>query len=74
MSKITFELEDEQVDAIVIQELKSAIAGYEENLEERSNGTGLMIFDSDPVKDVIYIQEYISAFKLVLDWYGGSCD
>lgn len=71
MSKITFELEDEQVDAIVIQELKSAIAGYEENLEERSNGTGLMIFDNDPVKDVAYIQEYISAFKLVLDWYGG---
>ena len=74
MSKITFELEDEQVDAIVIQELKWAIDSFEKDLEFRSEGVGLSIFDSDPVKDVAYIQEYISAFKLVLDWYGGSYD
>ena len=72
MSKITFELEDEQVDAIVIQELKWAIDSFEKDLEIRSEGRPLAIFDNDPVKDVTYIQEYISAFKLVLDWYGGS--
>jgi hypothetical protein len=72
MAKVTFELEDEQVDAIVIQELKWAIIRFEEDLEMRSEGQGLAVFDNDPVKDVAYIQEYISAFKLVLDWYGGS--
>lgn len=72
MSKITFELEDEQVDAIIIQELKWAINAYEKDLERRSEGLGLAIFDNDPVKDVAYIQEYISAFKLVLDYYGGN--
>jgi len=72
MAKVTFELEDEQVDAIIIQELKGAINRLEEDLEMRSDGRGLAVFDNDPVKDVIYIQEYISAFKLVLDWYGGS--
>lgn len=71
MSKITFELEDEQVDAIVIQQLKWAIDSFEKDLEMRSEGRSLAIFDNDPVKDVSYIQEYISAFKLVLDWYGG---
>ena len=70
MAKITFELEDEQVDAIVIKELKWAINTFENDLEERSEGRGLAIFDNDPIKDVAYIQEYISAFKLVLDWYG----
>jgi len=72
MSKVTFELEDEQVDTIVIQELKWAIIRFEEDLKNRSEGQGPGVFDSDPVKDVAYIQEYISAFKLVLDWYGGS--
>ena len=72
MSKITFEMEDEQVDAIIIHELKSAIDSFEKDLEFRSEGLGLAIFDNDPVKDVSYIQEYISAFKLVLDYYGGS--
>lgn len=72
MSKVTFEMEDEQVDAIIIDELKSAIDSFEKDLEFRSEGLGLAIFDNDPVKDVSYIQEYISAFKLVLDYYGGN--
>lgn len=72
MSKVTFELEDEQVDAIIIAELKWAINSFEKDLDFRSEGLGLAIFDNDPVKDVSYIQEYISAFKLILDYYGGS--
>jgi phosphoserine aminotransferase len=72
--KMTFELEDEQVDAILVQQLKQTIEGLEENLEERANGVGLSIFDSDPVKDIQYLSEYISAFKLALDWYGGEVD
>lgn len=70
--KMTFELEDEQVDAILVQQLKQTIEGLEESLEERANGVGISVFDSDPVKDIQYINEYISAFKLALDWYGGE--
>jgi hypothetical protein len=72
--KMTFELEDEQVDAILVHELKNSIRSLEENLEERANGDGISVFDSDPVKDIQYINEYVSAFKLVLDWYGGEVD
>ena len=70
--KITFEMEEEQVDAILIQELKRSIEMFESDLDNRSNGTGPGIFDNDPVKDVLYIQEYIAAFKLILEYYCGS--
>ena len=72
--KITFEMEDEQVDAIIVQQLKQTIEGLEQSLEQRANGDGISVFDSDPVKDIQYISEYISAFKLAFDWYGGSID
>jgi len=70
MSKVVIEMVDEQVDAIVIQELKNAIAGFEQSIEERSNGEGLSFFDSDPVKDVNYLVEHVRAFTTVLEYYG----
>jgi hypothetical protein len=70
MNKIMIEMEDEQVDAIVVQELKNALDGFERSIEERSNGEGLAFFDHDPAVDVMYIQKYIDAFRLAVDYYG----
>lgn len=70
MSKVMIEMEDEQVDAIVIQELKIALAGFEQGIEERSNGEGLAFFDHDPIKDVDYLLDYVRAFKTALEYYG----
>ena len=72
MQKVMIELEDEQVDAIVIQELKNAIASCEQSIEERSNGEGLAWYDSDPVKDVNYLVDQVRAFMTVLEYYGVS--
>ena len=72
MQKVMIELEDEQVDAIVIQELKNAIASFEQSIEERSNGEGLAWHDSDPVKDVNYLVEQVRAFTTVLEYFGVS--
>ena len=72
MQKVMVELEDEQVDAIVIQELKNAIASFEQSIEERSNGEGLAWYDSDPVKDVNYLVDHVRAFTTVLEYYGVS--
>ena len=72
--KVTFEMEDEQVDAILVNQLKQTIEGLEESLEQRANGVGISIFDSDPIEDIQYLNQYISAFKLALDWYGGEVD
>lgn len=70
MSKIMIQMEDEQIDAIVVQEIKNSIKGFERDLELRTDGKGLAIFDNDPVVDVVYIQKYIDAFRLVLEYYG----
>jgi len=72
MQKVMIELEDEQVDAIVIQELKNAIASFEQSIEERSNGEGLAWYDSDPVKDVNYLVDHVRAFTTVLEYFGVS--
>lgn len=72
MQKVMVELEDEQVDAIVIQELKNAIVSFEQSIEERSNGEGLAWYDSDPVKDVNYLVDQVRAFMTVLEYYGVS--
>jgi hypothetical protein len=71
MSKIMIEMDPEQVDAIIIQELNQAIDLFEQSMELRTRAGGLAVFDNDPIKDVIYIQEHISAIKLVVKYYGG---
>lgn len=70
MQKVMIELEDEQVDAIVIQELKNAIVSFEQSIEERSNGEGLAWYDNDPIKDVNYLVEQVRAFTTVLEYFG----
>lgn len=71
MSMVTIQLEDEQVDSIVVQELRKALEMAERDLEARSDGEGLAFFDHDPIKDVLYIQEMITSFTNVLEYYGG---
>lgn len=70
--KVTFEMVDEQVDAIMLQELKRTIENLEDDLTARENGNGMCIFEIDPIKDIQTINEYLSAFKLIYDYYGGN--
>ena len=72
MSKVTIEMEHEQIDKIIVQGIKSALEYFEEYLVARSEGVGLAIFDSDPVKDVWHIEQHIAAFEVVLEYYGGD--
>lgn len=72
MTKIMIEMEPEQVDAIMVSELKWHIESFGKDLKRREKGEGLSIFDDDPKADVVYLNEYIEAFGLVLDYYGGE--
>jgi hypothetical protein len=56
MSKIMIQMEDEQIDAIVVQEIKNCIKGFERDLEFRTEGKGLAIFDNDPVVDEMCVE------------------
>lgn len=74
MAKVMIEMEPEQVDAILISELKWHIETFSKDLELREKGEGMSIFDNDPKADVVYLNEYIEAFKLVFEYHGGKLD
>ena len=76
-------LEPEQIDAIVIGELKQNIDSLEHDLKfakkakkaidanHTNDDDYLGVFVHDPYKDVEEIQKHIDALKLIVDFYGG---
>lgn len=66
----TLKLEPEQVDYILVSELKQQLEWFNRDHSSRSGGIGIAIFDSDPATDVKLIEQHINAIKTVLSWYG----
>ena len=62
-SKIAIYLEWEQVDAIVVKQLKEVYAGFDEKFKPP-------IFSMDPKENEKQCRKYKKAIKLILDWYG----
>ena len=69
MTKVTFEMEPEQVDAIIVQELQWHLETMEKDLENRKNNTGMAIFSTDKDEDIVCLQEHIKSFSDVLKYY-----
>ena len=66
-------LEPEQVDSIVIQEMRYHIDSLERDYElANSGGEYLGVFDNDPIQDALLIAEHIEAFEKVLRYYSGE--
>jgi hypothetical protein len=63
-------LVDEQVDAIVVEELKSMYDGLHANLESRLDGTGYVYMDHDKNKDIAIMRELMRSVSMVLDYMG----
>lgn len=73
--KHVIEMEPEQVDAIVVAELKSSIDSLEQDLKYHSDipeDDYLGIFDNDKSRDAMLTVQHIEAFKLVLSFYSGE--
>ena len=66
----TIELVDEQVDAIVVAELKSMYDGLYNNLQSRMDGTGYVYMDHDKDKDIAIMRELMRSVSMVLDYMG----
>jgi hypothetical protein len=65
MAKITFELDSETVDKVIVEELiRSRIS----LLEDYENGR-VAVFDVDPEEDRKQIGAMIKAIEKVIDWY-----
>jgi hypothetical protein len=66
----TIQLVDEQVDDIVIQELKNMYDGLSANLQSRMDGTGYVYMDHDKNKDITIMRDLMRSVSMVLDYMG----
>jgi hypothetical protein len=66
----TIALVDEQVDAIVVEELKSMYDGLHNNLQSRMDGTGYVYMDHDKNKDIAIMRDLMRSVSMVLDYMG----
>lgn len=60
----------EQVDYIIVSELRKQIDDLNRNLEQREAGHGTAIFEHDIDKDVALIRDRVRSFEQVLEYYG----
>jgi len=66
----TLDVTWEQVDYIIVSELKKQVDGLNQSLERRKAGNGIAVFEHDTDKDVAMIRDRIRSFEQVLDYYG----
>jgi len=62
----TIEVCDEQLNDLVVADLKQSLQGLRQDLDEGCGG----IWSHDPKEDRKIIKKHIKAFKLILDYYG----
>lgn len=72
MSEVTVTLSDDQVDEILAHELVRDFDHLQLRKEERSKGEGFSFESHDPVEDVEALEELISAFEKVMEYYGAG--
>lgn len=69
----TFTLEPEQVDNIIISELKDNIDSLVNNLKQDvADEDYLGVFSNNREEDAVEIQKYINALELIVKYYGGE--
>jgi hypothetical protein len=66
----TIELVDEQVEAIVVAELKSMYDGLYNNLQSRLNDEGFIYMDHEKHKDIALMRDMLRSVSMVLDYMG----
>jgi len=69
-TEYTLDVTWEQVDYIIISELKKQVDDLNQSLERREAGHGTAIFEHDADKDISMIRDRIRSFKQVLNYYG----
>ena len=66
----TIALVDEQVEAIVVEELKSMYDGLYNNLQSRLNDEGFIYMDHEKHKDIALMRDMLRSVSMVLDYMG----
>ena len=71
--KATIELEYDQIQSIIVQELKETLEIMMRDLVDRQSdtfGSG-GIFDNDKETDIKLIKKHIKSLKRIIQYYGG---
>jgi hypothetical protein len=69
-SPYTMEVAWEQVDTIIVSELKSQIEGLSQNVEQLESGEDYVrVYSTDDIEEMSYLLDKIRAFETVLSWY-----
>lgn len=63
------ELNDDMVDAVVLQNLQQSRKYLAEDLAKAEIEDYPNVFSCDPAEDMEIMTKYIEAFDLVIDWY-----
>jgi hypothetical protein len=66
----TIALVDEQVDVIIVAELKSMYDGLYNNLQSRLNDEGFIYMDHEKHKDIALMRDMMRSVSMVLDYMG----
>jgi hypothetical protein len=66
----TLDVTWEQVDFIIVCELRKQIDDLNRNLERREAGYGTAVFEHDVDKDIAMIRDRVRSFEQVLDYFG----
>jgi hypothetical protein len=66
----TIALVDEQVEAIIVDELKSMYDGLYNNLQSRLNDEGFIYMDHEKYKDIALMRDMMRSVSMVLDYMG----
>jgi hypothetical protein len=66
----TIALVDEQVEAIIVAELKSMYDGLYNNLQSRLNDEGFIYMDHEKYKDIALMRDLMRSVSMVLDYMG----
>jgi hypothetical protein len=71
--EVMIKLDEDQIDKIVIDELKNVIALLEMELDNRNRDLNSFgVFTSDREKDIVEIENHLLALKTTLDWFEPS--
>lgn len=70
MSKVTIELEQEQLDAIVVRDLSTLLECLEKDLAKVRDHKKGYVFETDWKDDEKELKKHIKSFKRVLRYYG----
>lgn len=70
MKKLTVEFDCDTIDRILVERMAETVEFLKQDCENRKQGKGFAVFETDQDADVKMMEEHIAAFKIILTYFG----